>query len=119
MIDNNILTKATKIKIIKTRKSKNNVQHYTIIFYNIPFMDKNHRTYYSEIIYHDCTLPHRNEFLSFTHNEISKYNIETNKKEIIINNAQSFLYDTQFTFEYHEEPSTTKLITIQYPLEDN
>ena len=113
------LTKATKIKIIPTRKSKNNVQHYSIIFYNIPFMDKNHRTYYSEIIYHDCTLSHRNAFLSFTYDEISKYNIEINKKEIVINNVQSFLYDTQFTFEYHEEPSTTKLITIQYPLEDN
>lgn len=118
MIDNNILTKATKIKIIKTRKSKNNVQHYTIVFYNVPFIDKNHRTYYSEIIYHDCTLSHCNALLSFTHDEISKYNIEINKKEIIINNAQSFLFDTQFTFEYHEEPSTTKLITIQYPLEE-
>lgn len=118
MIDNTTLSKATKIRIIPTRKSKNNVQHYTIIFYNIPFMDKNHRTYYSEIIYHDCTLSYRNAFLSFTYDEISKYNIEINKKEIIINNAQSFLFDTQFTFEYHEEPSTTKLITIQYPKED-
>ena len=86
MIDNTTLSKATKIKIIPTRISKNNVRHYTIIFYNIPFMDK--------------------------------YNIEINKKEIIINNAQSFLYNTQFTFEYHEEPSTTKLITIQFPKED-
>lgn len=118
MIDNTTLSKATKIKIIPTRISKNNVQHYTIIFYNIPFMDKNHRTYYSEVIYHDCTLSHRNAFLSFTHDEISKYNIETNKKEIIINNAQSFIHDNQFTFEYHEKPSTTKLITIQYPKED-
>ena len=118
MIDNNTLSKATKIKIVSTYKSKNNVQHYTIIFQNIPFMDKNHRTYNSEIIFHNCTLSHRNEFLSFTYDEISKYNIITNKKEIIINNAQSFLFDSQFTFEYHEEPSTTKLITIQYPEED-
>lgn len=118
MINTNLLPKATKIRIIPTRKSKNNVQHYTIIFYNIPFMDKNHRTYYSEIIYHDCTLSHRNAFLSFTYDEISKYNIEINKKEIIINNAQSFIHDNQFTFEYHEKPSTTKLITIQYPKED-
>lgn len=118
MIEPAVLTKASKIKIIPTRISKNNVQHYTIIFYNIPFMDKNHRTYYSEIIYHDCTLSHRNALLLFTHDEICKYNIKTNKKEIIINNAQSFLYNTQFAFEYHEEPSTTKLITIQYPKED-
>lgn len=118
MINTNLLPKATKIRIIPTRKSKNNVQHYTIIFYNIPFMDKNHRTYYSEIIYHDCTLSHRNAFLSFTYDEISKYNIEINKKEIIINNAQSFIHDNQFTFEYHEKLSTTKLITIQYPKED-
>lgn len=118
MIDNTTLSKATKIKIIPTRKSKNNVQHYTIIFYNIPFIDKNHRTYYSEIIFHDCTLSYRNVYLSFTHDDICKYNIIINKKEIIINNAQSFLFDTQFTFEYHEKPSTTKLITIQYPKED-
>lgn len=114
MINTNLLPKATKIKIIPTRKSKNNVQHYAITFYGIPFMDKNHRTYYSEIIFHDCTFTHRNAYLLFTHDDICKYNIEINKKEIIINNAQSFLYDTQFTFEYHEEPSTTKLFTIQY-----
>ena len=111
-------SKASKIKIIPTRKSKNNVQHYTVIFLNVPFMDKDHRTYYSEIIYHDCTFTHRNAYLLFTHDDICKYNIEINKKEIIINNAQSFLFNTQFTFEYHEEPSTTKLITIQFPKED-
>ncbi len=111
-------SKATKIKIIPTRKSKNNVQHFAVIFQNVPFMDKDHRTYNSEIIYHDCTFTHRNAYLSFTHDEICKYNIEINKKQIIINNAQSFLFNTQFTFEYHEEPSTTKLITIQFPKED-
>ena len=111
-------SKASKIKIIPTRKSKNNVQHYTVIFLNVPFMDKDHRTYNSEIIYHDCTFTHRNAYLLFTHDDICKYNIEINKKEIIINNAQSFLFNIQFTFEYHEEPSTTKLITIQFPKED-
>ena len=111
-------SKASKIKIIPTRKSKNNVQHYTVIFLNVPFIDKDHRTHYSEIIYHDCTFTHRNAYLLFTHDDICKYNIEINKKEIIINNAQSFLFNTQFTFEYHEEPSTTKLITIQFPKED-
>ena len=111
-------SKASKIKIIPTRKSKNNVQHYTVIFLNVPFMDKDHRTYNSEIIYHDCTFTHRNAYLSLTHDDICKYNIEINKKEIIINNAQSFLFNIQFTFEYHEEPSTTKLITIQFPKED-
>ena len=111
-------SKASKIKIIPTRKSKNNVQHYTVIFLNVPFMDKDHRTYNSEIIYHDCTFTHRNAYLLFTHGDICKYNIEINKKEIIINNAQSFLFNIQFTFEYHEEPSTTKLITIQFPKED-
>lgn len=115
MIDNTTLSKATKIKIIPTHISKNNVRHFAVIFQNIPYMDKNHRTYYSEVIFHDCTFTHRNANLSsFTYKEICKYNIEINKKEIIINNVQSFLYDTQFTFEYHEEPSTTKLITIQY-----
>lgn len=109
-----LLSKATTIKIVPTYKSKNNVQHYAVTFYGIPFTDKNHRTFYSEIIYHDCTFTHRNAYLSLTHDDICKYNIEINKKEAIINNAQSFLYDTQFTFEYHEEPSTTKLITIQY-----
>lgn len=118
MIDNNILSKTTKIKIIQTYKSKNNVQHYAIIFQNIPFMDKNHRIYNSEIIFHDCTFTHRNAYLSFTHDDICKYNIIINNKEIFINNAQSFLFNTQFTFEYHEEPSTTKLITIQYPKEE-
>lgn len=111
-------SRATKIKIIPTRKSKNNVQHFAVIFQNVPFMDKDHRTYNSEIIYHDCTFTHRNTILSFTHDDICKYNIEINKKEIIINNAQSFLFNTQFTFEYHEESSTTKLITIQFPKED-
>lgn len=114
MIDNTTLSKATKIKIIPTRISKNNVRHFAVIFQNIPYMDKNHRTYYSEVIFHDCTFSHRNAYLSFTHDDICKYNIEINKKEIIINNVQSFLYDTQFTFEYHEEPSTTKLFTVQY-----
>ena len=119
MIDNTTLFKATKIKIIPTRISKNNVRHFTVVFQNIPYIDKNHRTYYSEVIFHDCTFTRHNTYLSsFTYNEICKYNIKTNKKEIIINNAQSFLYNTQFTFEYHEEPSTTKLITIQYPKED-
>lgn len=111
-------SKASKIKIIPTRKSKNNVQHFAVIFQNVPFMDKDHRTYNSEIIYHDCTFTHRNAYLLFTHDDICKYNIEINKKEIIINNAQSFLFNTQFTFEYHEEPSTTKLITIQFPKEE-
>ena len=112
-------SKASKIKIIPTRKSKNNVQHFAVIFLNVPFMDKDHRIYNSEIIYHDCTFSHRNADLSsFTYKEICKYNIDIKNKEIIINNAQSFLFNTQFTFEYHEEPSTTKLITIQFPKED-
>ena len=112
-------SKASKIKIIPTRKSKNNVQHFAVIFLNVPFMDKDHRIYNSEIIYHDCTFSQRNADLSsFTYKEICKYNIEINKKEIVINNVQSFLYDTQFTFEYHEETSTTKLITRKYPKED-
>ena len=110
MINTNLLSKATKIKITPTRKSKNNVQHYAITFYGIPFIDKNHRMVYSEVIYHDCTF---SDFI-FIHEIRCKYNIETFNKTIIINNVQSFLYDTQFTFEYHEEPSTTKLITIQY-----
>ena len=119
MVETSTLSKATKIRIIPTRISKNNVQHYTIIFYNIPYMDKNHRTYYSEVIFHDCTFTHHNADLSsFTYKEICKYNIAINKKSIIINKAQSFLFNTQFTFEYHEKPSTTKLITIQYPKED-
>ena len=117
MIDNTTLSKATKIKIIPTRISKNNVQHYAVIFHNIPYMDKNHRTYYSEVIFHDCTFTRHNINPSFTYSK--KYNIKSAiKKEIIIGNAQSFLYDYQFTFEYHEKPSTTKLITIQYPKED-
>lgn len=119
MIDNTTLSKATKIKIIPTRISKNNVRHFAVIFQNISYMDKNHRTYYSEVIFHDCTFTRRNADLSsFTYKEICKYNIVIAKKEIIINNAQSFLFNTQFTFEYHEEPSTTKLITIQFPKED-
>ncbi len=118
MIDNTTLSKATKIRIILTYKSKNNVQHYMIIFQNIPFMDKNHRMYYSEVIFHNCTFIYHISNLLLNKMSTCKYNIKTNNKEIIINNAQSFLYDTQFTFEYHEEPSTTKLITIQYPEED-
>lgn len=118
MIDNTTLSKATKIRIIPTHISKNNVQHYTIIFQNIPFMDKNHRTLFSEVIFHDCTFIYHISNLLLNKMSTCKYNIETNKKEIVINNAQSFLYDTQFAFEYHEEPSTTKLITIQYPKED-
>ena len=119
MIDNTTLSKATKIKIIPTRISKNNVRHFAVMFQNIPYMDKNHRTYYSEVIFHDCTFSHRNEDLaSFTYNEICKYNITIINKTITINHAQSFLYDYQFTLEYHEKPSTTKLITIQYPKED-
>ena len=115
MINTNLLPKATKIKITPTRISKNNVRHFAVIFQNIPYMDKNRRTYYSEIIFHDCTFSHRNEDLaSFTYKEICKYNIKINKKEIIINNAQSFLFNAQFIFEYHEEPSTTKIITVQY-----
>lgn len=115
MINTNLLPKATKIKIIPTHISKNNVRHFAVIFQNIPYMDKNHRTYYSEVIFHDCTFTHRNADLSsFTYKEVCKYNITIINKSIIINRAQSFLYDTQFTFEYHEEPSTTKLITIQY-----
>ena len=119
MIDNTTLSKATKIKIILTRISKNNVRHFAVMFQNIPYMDKNHRTYYSEVIFHDCTFTHRNADLSsFTYKEICKYNIATINKSIIINHAQSFTHDNQFTFEYHEKPSTTKLITIQYPKED-
>lgn len=117
MINNTVLSKATKIKITPTRKSKNNVQHYAITFYGVPFIDKNHRMLYSEVIYHDCTI---SDF-DLIHELRSKYNINIYKKSVIINNVQSFLYDTQFTFEYHEEPSTTKLITIQYqeyPQED-
>lgn len=115
MINTNLLPKATKIKIIPTHISKNNVRHFAVIFQNIPYMDKNHRTYYSEVIFHDCTFTHRNADLSsFTYKEVCKYNITIINKSIIINHAQSFLFDTQFTFEYHEEPSTTKLITIQY-----
>ena len=112
------LSKATTIKIIPTYKSKNNVQHYSVIFYGIPFSDKNHRTLYSEIIYHDCTFTHRNANLLFTYEEIDKYNIRIDKNQITINKPQSFLYDSQFTFEYHEEPGTTRLITIQYPEEN-
>ena len=119
MIEISTLSKATKIKIIPTYISKNKVQHFAVIFQNIPYMDKNHRIYYSEIIFHDCTFSHRNvDLSSFTYKEICKYNIAINKKSIIINKAQSFLYDTQFRFECHEEPSTTKLITIQYPKEE-
>lgn len=118
MINPTTLSKATTIKIIPTYKSKNKVQHYSIIFQNILFIDKNHKTYNSEIIFHNCTLSHQNLKLSFTHDEIEKYNIQINKKEIIINNAQSFIYDNQCTFEYHEEKSTTELITVQYPEED-
>lgn len=119
MIDNTTLSKATKIKIIPTRISKNNVRHFAVIFQNIPYMDKNHRTYYSEVIFHDCTFTHRNTDLSsFTYKDICKYNITIINKTIIINHAQSFIHDNQFTFEYHEKPSTTKLITIQYPKED-
>lgn len=110
MLNTASLSKATKIKITPTRKSKNNVQHYAITFYGIPFIDKNHRMLYSEVIYHDCTFSN----LSIIYEESCKYNIEIFKKSIIINNVQSFLFDTQFAFEYHEEPSTTKLITIQY-----
>lgn len=118
MINTNLLPKATKIKIIPTRISKNNVRHFAVIFQNIPYMDKNHRTYYSEVIFHDCTFSHRNEDLaSFTYKEICKYNIAIINKTIIINHAQSFIHDNQFIFEYHEKPSTTKLITIQYPEE--
>jgi hypothetical protein len=118
MINPTTLSKATTIKIIPTYESKNNVQHYSIIFQNILFIDKNHKTHNSEIIYHDCTLSHQYSYLSFTDEDINKYNIQINKKEIIINKAQSFLYNNQFTFEYHEEKSTTALITIQYPKED-
>ena len=119
MIGTSTLSKATKIKIIPTYISKNKVQHFAVIFQNIPYMDKNHRTYYSEVIFHDCTFTHHNADLSsFTYKEICKYNIAINKKSIIINKAQSFLFNTQFTFEYHEKSSTTKLITIQYPKED-
>lgn len=118
MIDNTTLSKATKIKIIPNRKSRNNVQHYAIIFQNIPFMDKNHRTYYSEVIFHDCTFAYHISNLLLNKMKTCKYNIISNKKEIIINHAQSFIHDNQFTFEYHEKPSTTKLITIQYPKED-
>ena len=106
--------KATKIKITPTYKSKNKVQHYSIIFYGVPMANKYNQIIYAEIIYHDCTFSD----LSFTHDEIEKYNIQINKKEIIINNAQSFLYSNQFIFEYHEEKSTTALITVQYPKED-
>lgn len=119
MIDNTTLSKATKIKIIPTHISKNNVRHFAVMLQNIPYMDKNHRIYYSEVIFHDCTFSHRNEDLaSFTYKEICKYNIAIINKSIIINHAQSFIHDNQFTFEYHEKPSTTKLITIQYPKED-
>ena len=115
MINTNLLPKATKIKITPTRISKNNVRHFAVMFQNIPYMDKNRRTYYSEIIFHDCTFSHCNKDLaSFTYKEICKYNIEINKKEIVINNAQLFLFNAQFIFEYHEEPSTTKLFTVQY-----
>lgn len=115
MISSTPLAKANRIKIIKTFKSKNKVQHYSIIFYGIPFIDKEHKIYYAEVIFHNCTFTHN---LSFTHADKSKYNIQINKKEIIINNAQSFLFNNQFSFEYHEEPGTTKLYTVQYPKED-
>lgn len=119
MIETNTLSKATKIRIIPTYISKNKVQHFAVIFQNIPYINKDHRTYYSEVVFHDCTFSHRNADLSsFTYKEICKYNIVINRKSIIINKAQSFLFNTQFTFEYHEESSTTKLITIQYPKED-
>lgn len=119
MIETSTLSKATKIRIIPTYISKNKVQHFAVIFQNIPYINKDHRTYYSEVIFHNCTFTHRNADLSsFTYKEICKYNIAINKKCIIINKAQSFLFNTQFAFEYHEKPSTTKLITIQYPKED-
>ena len=109
--------KATKIKITPIYKSKNKVQHYSIIFYGVPMANKYKQIIYAEIIYHDCTFSDLS-FTLFTRDEISKYNISINKKEIIINNAQSFLYNNQFKFEYHEEKSTTALITVQYPKED-
>lgn len=118
MIEASTLSKATKIRIIPTYISKNKVQHYTVVFQNIPYINKDHRTLYSEVVFHDCTFTHRHSYLSFIFDEICKYNIAINKKCIIINKAQSFLYNNQFTFEYHEKPSTTKLITIQYPKED-
>lgn len=119
MIETSTLSKATKIRITPTYISKNKVQHFAVIFQNIPYINKDHRMLYSEVIFHDCTFSHRNEDLSsFTYKEICKYNIEINKKEILINKAQLFLFNTQFTFEYHEKSSTTKLITIQYPKED-
>lgn len=119
MIETSTLSKATKIRIIPTYISKNKVQHFAVIFQNIPYINKDHRTYYSEVIFHDCTFScHNADLSSFTYKEICKYNIAINKKSIIINKAQSFLFNTQFAFEYHEKPSTTKLITIQYPKED-
>lgn len=119
MIEASTLSKAAKIRIIPTYISKNKVQHFAVIFQNIPYINKDHRMLYSEVIFHDCTFTRHNvDLSSFTYKEICKYNIAINRKCIIINKAQSFLFNTQFTFEYHEEPSTTKLITIQYPKED-
>lgn len=115
-MDTTTLAKAQKIIIKKTYISKNKTQHYSITFYNVPFFsNKDHRIYCSEIIYHDCTFQPNVEL-----DNIDKYvyNIEYTNSEITINYAQLFLQNSFFSFEYHEEPSTTKLITIQYPKEN-
>ena len=107
------LLKAQSLKIfIKPNKIKNKPVHYTLVFQQIPYYTKDHRLLYSELIFHDCTFDISSIPILLITNPST---IKINNSTYLINNLQSVISKTPLTFQYHEEPSTTQLITFAFP----
>lgn len=108
------LLKAQSLTIKPSYKSKSSVQHYSLIFENIPYYTKDHRLLYSEMILPDCTLDI--EALaalaqsSFKENKLNKKN--KNNIVLTIPNLQSFLFKNKLNIQLHPESSTTTLLTL-------
>ena len=101
------LTKATSLTIHKTYTTKKGTPHYALTFHNVPYIDYNHYTLYSDIILNDCTFT----FPKFT----SKIKTTITPTKTVIHNFQTFLYTTPFIINYHPTKKTTQVIKLTYP----